>query len=177
MFPAARRGSFGDAAYMLFTTRIACAAAVLLLAAGCGAPLVRAPLDDVLTDPAAYKARELIVTADIRDVLGRYNLYRDRRIEVTGRLVYYGTRSFWTWHLTLADGEDRLRCYTHHYRLSVGRDAAVMLLRALGAHKPLTVNGVLRNDGIDIMEIIYEGQRVRPDYKPPEAPFYPGSPF
>jgi len=159
---------------VFFRAFLVCVFAVLL-ASGCSAPLVRAPLDDVLADPAAYEDVELIVTASVEDVRERYHLYRDRRVEVTGDLAYYGRRSFWTWYLMLADGDHRLRCYTHHYRLSVGRDAEVMLLSARAARKPVTVNGILRSDGIDIWEILYDGQLVRPDYKPPEVPVFPGT--
>ncbi len=159
-------------------SRVCCSllcAVIALSAPACNSlPRVRSTLDVVLADPAAFKDCELIITADIGDVLDRAPLYREQRIEVTGTVAYYGTRSFWTWHIMLTDGQHTLRCYTHHYRVSVGRDAETMLLRAFDAHKPLTVNGVLRNDGIDIREIVYEGQIVRPEYKPPDAAFYPG---
>lgn len=146
-----------------------------LLAFACSSlPRVRSTLDEVLADPAAFEDCELIITADIGDVLDRAPLYRERRIEVTGTVAYYGTRSFWTWHIMLADGQRQLRCYTRHYRVSVGRDAETMLLRAFAAQKPLTINGFLRNDGIDIREIVYEDQIVRPNFKPPVAPLGPG---
>ncbi len=146
---------------------------VLLAVASCALPRVHSTLDEVLADPATFDNCELIITADIADVLNRYQLYHGRRVELTGTVAYYGHRSFWTWHIMLADGQQQLRCYTHHYRLSVGRDAQAMLLRAFAAQKPLSVNGILRNDGIDIREIVYEEQIVRPDYKPPVAPVYP----
>jgi hypothetical protein len=40
--------------------------------------------------------------------------------------------------------------------------------------KPLTVNGFVRNGGIDIREILYDGQLVRPSFKPPVMPVAPG---
>lgn len=152
------------------------AACIIVQAPACShPPQVRAPLDHVLSDPGAYEDCELIVTASIRDVLENHSLYQDRRIEVTGELAYYGSRSFWTWYLMLADQQSELRCYTNHYRLSVGRDAEVMMQRAAKEKKPLTINGVLRNDGIDIREILYEGQMVRPKFKPPVLYNVPGS--
>ena len=141
---------------------------LVMLCCGCShSPQVRATLEDVLADPEAYEDSELIITASIRDVLENHSLYQGRRIEVTGELAYYGSRSFWTWYLMLTDGQRQLRCYTNYYRLSVGRDAEVMLLRAASERKPLTVNGILRNDGIEIREILYAGQLVRPKFKPP----------
>jgi len=152
-----------------------CLSALILLASACSSlPRVRSTIDEVLADPAAYENTELIITADIVDVLDRYHLYRDRRIEVTGTVAYYGNRSFWTWYITLVSGDRQLRCYTRHYRVSAGRDARAVLLRAFSAQKPLTVNGFLRNDGIDIREIIYEDQVVRPIFKPPVLLRYPG---
>ena len=144
------------------------AAWIIVQASACThLPQVRATLEEVLADPEAYEGSALIITASISDVLENRSLYQDRRIEVTGELTYYGNRSFWTWYLMLADQQHELRCYTSYYRVSVGRDAEVMMLRAAREKKPLTVNGLLRNDGIDISEIQYEGQIVRPEFKPP----------
>jgi hypothetical protein len=148
---------------------------VLALCVACShPPQVRATLDDVLADPEAYEDAELIITASIGDVLENPYLYQEYRIEVTGDLAYYGNRSFWTWYLIVADQKNELRCYTKHYRVSVGGDAGVMLKRASIEKKPLTVNGFLRNDGIDIREIFYDGQLVRPAFKPPVMPVAPG---
>jgi hypothetical protein len=148
---------------------------VLALCVACShPPQVRATLDDVLADPEAYEDAELIITASIGDVLEQPHLYRERRVEVSGMLAYYGSKSFWTWYLMLADQQYELRCYTKHYRVSVGRDAAVLMPRVRNEGKPLTVNGFVRNGGIDIREILYDGQLVRPSFKPPVMPVAPG---
>ena len=146
----------------------------VLLCAACSHQPVRATLDEVLADPQEYEGEEPIITTTIKDVLEDYSLYRERRIEITGDLVYYGSRSFWTWHIILTEQGDELRCYTNHYRVSVGSDAQVLMKRVAMEKKPLTVNGVLRNDGIDIREIIYGAQLVRPSIKPPATPRAPG---
>jgi len=145
----------------------------VLVCAACSHQPVRATLDEVLADPEEYEGEELIITTTIADVLEDYSLYNERRIEVTGEMVYSGSLSFWTWYLILTDQEKELRCYTNHYRVNVGSDAVVMMKRAAMEKKPLTVNGVLRNDGIDIREIIYDRQMVRPAFKPPAMPNVP----
>jgi len=147
---------------------------LVMLCAGCShQPQVRVTLDDVLSDPEAYEDAELIITASIADVLERYSLYRDRRIEVTGELSYYGWRSFWTWYLMVSDQKNELRCYTKHYCANMGRDAGVMLKRAVSLKKPITVNGYLKNDGIDVREILYDGDKVMPAFQPPCMPIVP----
>jgi len=148
-----------------------CLLMVLALCAACAhPPQVRANLDDVLADPEAYEDCELIITVSIADVLENHSVYQGRRIEVTGELAYYGSRSFRTWYLILADSENELRCYTGLYRVSVGSDAAVLMKRVAMEKKPLTVNGYLSNDGIDIREILYDRQLVKPAFKPPVLP-------
>jgi len=149
-------------------------ASLALCAACTHPPQVRATLDEVLANPEEYEGEELIITATIKDVLENLHLYQERRIEVTGDLTYYGSQAFWTWYLTLAGQGKELRCYTNHYRVSVGSDAGVMMKRASIEKKPLTVNGVLQRDGINIREIRYEGQLVRPAFKPPAMPNVPG---
>jgi hypothetical protein len=130
-------------------------------------PQVRATLDQVLADPETYEDTELIITAPISDVLENSFRYQDYRIEVTGELGYYGSLSFWTWYLMVADEEGKqLRCYTKHYRTSVGRDAGVVLKRASMEKKPITVNGYLEKDGLSIREILYGGALVKPSKKP-----------
>jgi hypothetical protein len=161
-----RMGFTVKSAFIFFVAALVCAA--------CSHQPVRATLDEVLAAPDEYEGQELIITTTIQDVLDDYSLYRDRRIEVTGGIVYFGSRSFWTWHIILTDQEKELRCYTRYYRVSVGRDADVLMRRAASEKKPITVNGVLRNDGIDIREIIYDAQIVRPDVKPPVMPSVPG---
>jgi hypothetical protein len=49
-----------------------------------------------------------------------------------------------------------------------------MMRRAASRDKPITVNGYLKNDGLDIREILYDGDRVLPAYKPPCMPISPG---
>jgi hypothetical protein len=137
-------------------------------------PQVRATLDEVLADPEQYEDTDLIVTASIKDLLENPSRYKDYWIEVSGELGYYGWRSFWTWYCMVGDGESELRCYTRYYRVSIGRDAGVMMRRASSREEPVTVNGYLKNDGLDIREIIYDGDKVMPAFKPPCMPIVPG---
>ena len=157
-----------------------CCAAVFILAqvSACShPPQVRATLDEVLAEPEAYEDAEFIIAAPVSDVLENPSRYRDYWIEVSGTLGYYGWRSFWTWYLMVADEEgNELRCYTKYYRVSIGRDAGMMMKRAANREKPVTVNGYLKNDGLDIREILYDGAKVLPARKPPCMPIMPGKP-
>ncbi|MCX8042506.1 MAG: hypothetical protein N3B18_00085 [Desulfobacterota bacterium] len=140
---------------------------VFCIMAGC-APRQRIvlELDQYLAHPEAYKQYDVIISARVNDILERYDDYRNKRVQVTAPFEYFGHYGFWTWHIMLNDNGNRLRCYSHHYRISAEWDAKNLLMRARAAGKPITVNGLLYRDGIDILEITYDDQIVRPHVKP-----------
>mgnify|MGYP001767962908 CR=1 FL=1 len=123
-------------------------------------------LDDYTKNPEAYKQYEVVIPATVDEVLSRYDGYRNKRIQVTARFEYFGQRQFWTWYVMLNENDKKLRCYTHHYRIRAEWDAENLLLWAQSEKQPVTINGILYRDGLDILEIIYRDQLVRPNVKP-----------
>lgn len=128
-------------------------------------------LDQYRSNPEAYQKYEVILSADLADILDRYNEYLDKRIQVTAHHEYFGYHGFWTWYIMLREGDRKLRCYTHHYRIRAEWDAENLLLWARSEGQPITINGILYRNGIDISEIIYKDQVVRPSVK--TVRFYP----
>lgn len=127
---------------------------------------VRLDLDTYARDAAAYEGQDVIITATLQDVLARYSLYKNKKIEVTAPVRYYRSFGFWTWHMLLEKDGRQLRCYTHHYRVEAGRDALLLLDRAIHGKKAVTVTGILRKEGIDIERIACDGESARPSFKP-----------
>jgi len=150
------------------TTGLLIALAVMTgLCAGCAyRQRVLLGLDDYSANPEAYKNFEVVITASLEDICSRYEQYRGKRVQVTAPCAYFGHAQFWTWQVLLSDNGRTLRCYTHHYRIKAEWDAENLLMRARADRQPVTVNGVLYRDGIDIREIIYREQTVRPHVKP-----------
>ena len=128
-------------------------------------------LDQYQAHPETYQKYEVIISADLPDVLNRYDEYLNKKIQVIGYPDYFGHQHFWTWHILLRQEDSQLRCYTHHYRIKVEWDAENLLLRARSEGQPITINGMLYRNGIDISEIIYKDQVVRPSIK--TVRFYP----
>jgi hypothetical protein len=152
--------------------------ALMLLAVGCMAfagsgcaykQRMLVGLDDYTKNPAAYTQYEVVISATIDDVLNRYDDYRNKRIQLTAPFEYFGDRQFWTWYVMLNENDKKLRCYTHHYRIHAEWDAENLLMWARAEKQPVTINGMLYRDGIDILEIIYRDQLVRPNVKPARA--------
>ena len=124
---------------------------------------VRVDIDSFIKDQASYVEKDVVITAVLEDIIFRYSLYRGKKIEITAPFNYFGSGKFWTWHIMLKKDENTLRCYTRHYRIKASNDALRLLRRARSKKDPITVTGVLHNDGIDIEKIYYDGTSIRPD--------------
>jgi hypothetical protein len=136
----------------------------MILFSGCTVKeKVRVDIDKFIQDQASYINKEVTITATLEDIVSRYHLYLGKTIEVSAPFTYYGSEKFWTWYIRLQNGENTLRCYTHHYRIKPQNRATNLLLKAKNKKEPITVRGVLNRDGLDIKEFFYDGLRVRPE--------------
>jgi len=135
---------------------------------------VKVNLDAFTQNPESYEGKRVIITATLDDVLERYYAYKGKEIELTAPVGAYGSRGYWTWYLFLEQDEDKLRCYTHHYRLRPD-NLAVNMLKRLDHQKGLiTVTGILRQDGLDLETLSADGSFVRTDYMPTYPGYYYG---
>jgi hypothetical protein len=97
---------------------------------------VQVDIDSFLKDQASYIDKEVVITAELEDVVPRYLLYRGKKIAITASFSYFGTRSFWTCYLLLQKDEKTLRCYTRYYRMKVSNDALHLLRLARRKKEP-----------------------------------------
>jgi hypothetical protein len=145
---------------------------------GCSSkPSVRVDMDTYLRNTGQYSGENIIFTASIEDLQKRYELYKDREVEVAGVVLYYGDKNFWTWYILLEKDGKSVRCYAHQYRVEPGRDALHMVRWVQSDKGELTVQGKLRNDGIEIRYMRYKGDTVTPYYKPTDHLTLPYSNF
>ena len=138
-------------------------------------PVVKVDLDNYLRNSGKYSGKNIIITATIEDLQKRYDLYKDRVVEVASVVLYYGSNNFWTWYILLEKNGKTVRCYAHQYRVEPGRDALHMVRWAQSEKGELTVQGTLRNDGIELIYMKYGGDTVTPYYKPTDhltVPYY-----
>jgi hypothetical protein len=140
---------------------------VLMLPAGCIKAPLRMDLDTCLQKQADCAGQDIIITASLDDVLARYGLYENKKIEVAAPVIHYRSFGFWTWYLMLEENGKTLRCYTHYYRIEPGWDAINLLDRAIRGKRPVTVLGTLRKDGIDILQLTCDNETAKPNFKPP----------
>jgi len=128
--------------------------------------VVRLDLDTYLQKQTSYAGQEIIITASLEDVLARYSVYENKKIEVTAPVAWYKSYGFWTWHLLLVENSASLRCYTHYYRIEPGWDAINLLDRARSSKRPVTILGILKKDGIDIQRLACDNESATTSFKP-----------
>ena len=140
---------------------------IVVMFLGCSPkPTIRVDIDTYLRDTGQYSGKNIIITASIEDLQKRYELYKNKNVETAGVVLYYGSKSFWTWYILLEKNGKTVRCYAHQYKVEPGRDALHMVRWAQSEKGEISVQGKLRNDGIEIEYMRYKGDTVTPYYKP-----------
>jgi hypothetical protein len=136
----------------------------VILFSGCtGSERVRVDIDKFIKDQASYSDKDVVITATLKDVVSRYDLYRGKTVEISAPFSYFGTQGFWTWHILLQEDDTTLYCYTHFYRIQPSTAAVDLLKRAQCKKEAITILGLISKDGLDIEEIFYDGIFVKPD--------------
>jgi hypothetical protein len=150
------------------TFKLLCVCIFSLLMGCAPRPALRVDLDTYLRNTGQYSGKDVIITASVEDLQKRYELYKNRVVEVTGLVIYYGGKSFWTWYILLDNGGKTVRCYAHQYKVEPGVDALHLVRWAQSEKGAITVQGKLKSDGIEIIYLKYRGDTVTPYYKPPD---------
>ena len=137
-------------------------AAILLLAVtGCmQKELVRVDLDTYLKNQQQYKDKRVVITASLQDIAEHYDRYKNREIEVSAPLTYYGSSRFWTWYVLLEKDGKKLRCYEYRYRIYPDPSAVDLALSARSQGGNVTAQGELMSDGLELNRLKYSGYDI-----------------
>ncbi len=154
--------------YLMKTSKLLFVCIVSMLLGCSPKTAIRVDLDTYMQHTGQYSGKTIIITASIEDLLKRYELYKNKEVEVAGTVSYYGSKSFWTWYILLEKAGKTVRCYAHQYKVEPGRDALHMVRWAQSEKGEIAVQGKVRNDGLEIVYMKYKGDTVTPYYKPPD---------
>ena len=160
-----------------FTKTFITIVVLMLLISGCvPKEMVKVDLDTYMKNQQQYqgeqfKDKKVVITASLKDVHERYDLYKGKVIELSAPVTYYGKSLFWTWYITLEKDGFKLRCYEDHYRLYPDTLAVDAALKARIRGDEVTVRGKLYTDGLEMERLIYNGYNI--DTNNPVRPFYP----
>jgi hypothetical protein len=138
---------------------------VLFVFTGCG-HMIKTDMDTYLQNQGAYKRKIIVFTTDVQDLLKRYELYQDKKVELTALVTYFGKEEFPTWYLTLEEDGKKIRAYEDNYRRYISRDALQLLIWAKSEGGEVTVRGKLKEDGIELSQLAYNDYFVNTNVRP-----------
>lgn len=138
---------------------------VLFVFSGCR-HMVKTDIDSYLENKQDYKRKRVVFTTNLKDLLNRYELYRDREVELTAPISYFGKEDFPTFYLNLTEDGKQIRAYEDNYKNYVNRDALQLLIWAKSEEGSVTVRGKLKQDGIELNQLAYNDYVIDTDVRP-----------
>ena len=142
---------------------IVCGIALVVMV-GC-TPMVKIDIDTYLQNPGNYKNMDVVFTADLDDLLERYELYRGKEVEVTAPATSFGNWKFWTWYLILEKNGNKVRAYESEYRIYPDLYALDLMKVARSEKGEVTVRGTLCRDGIELDRLAYKDFSINTNLK------------
>jgi hypothetical protein len=123
-------------------------------------------MSNYLQNKEAYKWKRVVFTTDLNDILERYETFQGKEVELTAPVGYFGTDDFPTFYFLLEEDGRQLRAYEENYHRYVNGDALQLLIRASSEGGKVTVRGKLKEDGIELHQLIYNESRVNTNKRP-----------
>jgi hypothetical protein len=145
---------------------------VAFVFSGCG-HMIKTDMDDYLQNKEAFKRKRVVFTTDPEDLLDRYELFKGKEVELTARVSYFGKEDFPTFYLTLDEDGKQIRAYEENYSRYVNRDALQLLIWTKTEGGQVTVRGKLKDDGIELNQLVYNEYVVNTNTRPHRyRPYY-----
>jgi hypothetical protein len=136
----------------------------------CAKPWIKVNVATYMQNPDLDKKNSVILATDLESVVDDYEFYKNKQVEITAPLSYFGNEEFRTWYLLLEKDEKKLRCYEYNwykYRNYMDIIAYQLLTRAEIEGGEVTVTGRVTKRGIELRRLAYDGIAVNTDYYSP----------
>jgi hypothetical protein len=143
----------------------------LLLLASCSTPLIKIDSADYVQNPGSYKEPNTLIVAHIADIVGNYDLYKGKKVEVTAPVVYVAENDPPRRYMVLKENGKELRCYEEDYQHIVRSEVVHQAKKAKQEGGEITVRGSLRDEGIELKQIAYRDFVFNTDYTEVEKLF------
>lgn len=134
-----------------------CAVTLLLtiLLAGC-VHEIRIDSAAYLQNPERYTNKDIIITADLAQVLDNYKLFEGRTIETNALISHFEERDSMAWHLILEKDGKQLRAYEDSFLKYVPADAVYLARWAKNEGGYVTARGKLLKDRMELDQLVYK---------------------
>lgn len=128
---------------------------LLLLISGC-AHAIRIDSGAYLRNPGLYKNKNVVITADLPQVLDNYEAFKGRTIEISARVAHFEERDSVSWHLILEKEGKQLRAYEDDFLKYVPADAVYLARWAKNEGGYVAVRGMLLEGRMELDQLTYK---------------------
>jgi hypothetical protein len=126
-----------------------------VLLEGC-AHEIRIDSGTYLHNPALYKHKDVIITADLPQVLDNYEALRGATIETSARIAHFEERDSASWYLILEKEGKELRAYEDTFLKFVPADAVYLARWAKNEGGNVTARGKLLDGRMELDQLAYK---------------------
>ena len=109
-----------------------------------------------LRNPALYKDKDVIITADLPQVLGNYDAFMGTTIETSALIAHFEERDSLAWHLVLEKDGQKLRAYEDSFFKYVPADAVYLARWAKNEGGYVTARGKVLQDRMELDQLVYK---------------------
>lgn len=131
-------------------------AVILTMLLGCSTRITRIDADTFLNNQALYKNADVIITADLAQVIDNYAAFEGREIELTAPISHFEERDSISWHLVFEKEGKKLRAYEDDFLGFVPPDAVYLARLAKNEGGGVTARGELRKGGMELHQLTYK---------------------
>ena len=115
----------------------------------------RVAFDDYVNNQASYKNSNILITANIKQLLDNYEIIKGKDIEVTAPIIHFEERDAPSWYLVIGSEEKNIRAYETNYRRFIPSDAIYLARLAKKDGGEVVVRGSLMDSGIELDQLTY----------------------
>lgn len=138
--------------------------------------LIKTDIDSYMQNREAFKWKKVVFTTDLEDLLQRYEIFQGREVELSAPVAYFGKENFPTFYITLEQDGNQIRAYEENYHRYIHGDTLQLLIRATSEGGKVTVRGKVKDDGIELNQLVYNEDLINTNrqpynYRPRYRPF------
>jgi hypothetical protein len=126
-----------------------------VLFAGC-AHEMRIDSATYLQNQALYNNKDIIINADLPQVLDNYEVFKGRTIEISALIAHFEERDSAVWYLILEKGGKQLQAYEDSFLKYVPADAVYLARWAKNEGGFVTARGKLLENRMELDQLTYK---------------------
>ena len=117
--------------------------------------ITRVDIDNYVHNQGQYKENDVLITANLQELLGNYEIVKGKDIEVTAPIFHFEERDTPSWFLVIGNKGKSIRAYENSYRRFIPWQAIYLARLAKKQGGEVAVRGRLLEWGIELDQLTY----------------------